>query len=192
MPNEWVADRCGPCQGRGQTPCAECQAGKHYHLDGLDLCHCHCGCESPRARQDDVVTERLDRRTWLLGIAEAIGKIADCSRRTVGALIYDPDTFHVLAQGYNGLAAGVPGCLTEAGCPRGRMTADELAPYAAYTGNCEAIHAEDNALRRAREHHIDVTGAWVAVTDEPCEGCYALLRHYKIAGVIWPGGERNL
>lgn len=137
---------------------------------------------------------RPDREGWLLGIAAAVGAIADCRRRTVGAVLYDPRSFHVLSTGYNGRAAGVPGCLTAGACPRGHSDVPTRSDYfvPGSPGSCDAIHAEDNALRRARERNIDVTGAHCAVTCEPCQGCYALLRHYGIELVFWPGGRREL
>lgn len=136
----------------------------------------------------------VNRKVWLLGIASAVGEAADCVRRKVGAVIYDPETFHILSTGYNGRAAGLPGCLSEGACPRGQLdVVEHRSSYLPGTpGACDAIHAEDNALRRARERGIDVTGAWAAVDAEPCEGCYVLLRHYGIAGVIWPAGIRRL
>jgi len=132
---------------------------------------------------------RPDRLTWLLGIAQAVGSIADCTRRQVGAVIFDPVNYYVLSTGYNGRAAGLPGCLSEGACPRGALSYAELpasAPYlTAAAGRCDAIHAEDNALRRARERGLDVRGAWLAVTAPPCDSCTALLRHYGIAGAVF-------
>lgn len=133
------------------------------------------------------------RQDWLLDLAKVVGSAADCSRRQVGAVIYDPVSFHLLAVGYNGLAPGVPGCMTEQGCPRGRLSYDDVAASAPYLaggpGSCPGVHGEDNALRRAKERGIDVAGAHIAITDEPCPGCHALLRHYGIAAAFWPGGE---
>lgn len=170
-----------------------------------DLIIARCGFKSRRPYEDDldnVLTvrwvpttqiDRIDRKTWLLGIAQATGAIADCTRRRVGAVLYDPATFHVLELGYNGRASGLPGCLTASACPRGRTGYHDVPAGAPYltgpAGRCDAIHAEDNALRRAREHGVDVTGAHIAITDEPCEGCRVLLRHYAVAHVIWPAGE---
>lgn len=137
---------------------------------------------------------RIDRRAWLLGIGQANAEIADCRRRKVGAVIFDPQTFHLLELGYNGRAAGLPGCLTENACPRGRLGYDQapaMSPYLSGAAKCDAIHAEDNALRRAKERHLDVAGMHVAVTAEPCEGCRVLMRHYDIASVLWPEGQES-
>lgn len=139
------------------------------------------------------MTERPNRQAWLVGIAEAVAAVADCSRRHVGAVIYDPQTFHVLSTGYNGRAADLPGCATMNACPRGQS---DVAPRSSYLpggpGACDAIHAEDNALRQARDRGIDVRGMNIAVTVEPCEPCYVLLEHYGIAVVVWGDGLRGL
>lgn len=136
---------------------------------------------------------RPSRIGWLLGIAQAVGDIADCTRRRVGAVIFDPETFYILSAGYNGRASGLPGCLTEGACPRGQSDVPSRSSYAAgSSGSCDAIHAEDNTLRQARSRGVNVEGMHIAVTAEPCEPCYVLCRHWGIARVIWPDGHRDL
>jgi dCMP deaminase len=46
---------------------------------------------------------------------------ADCTRRQVGAMIFDADT-HVVSAGRNGSPPGKPGCASDGACPRGRLT----------------------------------------------------------------------
>lgn len=147
----------------------------------------------------DRLADPAWRRPWLLGKARANAEAADCVRRKVGALIYDPVTFHTLGEGYNGRRPGLPGCLSAGACPRGQLSYDQLATgiggqsvYHSGPGVCDALHAESNALRRARERGIDVAGAHIVITDEPCPGCWALLDHFDIAFAFWPDGERWL
>lgn len=127
----------------------------------------------------------MNRTEWLLGIASAVSAAADCSRRHVGAVIYDPTTFHVLACGHNGRAPGLPGCASSGACPRGKSGVPSRSTYLTGSGACDAVHAEDDALRQARDRGIDVRGMHIAVTCEPCEPCLGLLRHYALAAVVW-------
>lgn len=45
---------------------------------------------------------------------------ADCTRRQVGAMIFDADT-HVVSAGRNGSPPGKPGCASDGACPRGQQ-----------------------------------------------------------------------
>jgi dCMP deaminase len=80
---------------------------------------------------------------YFLGIAEAVSRRADCTRRQVGAVIVDAD-HRIVSTGYNGAAAGKRGCLSGA-CPRGRLSYDELPHQAGGYDNCISLHAELNA-----------------------------------------------
>lgn len=139
---------------------------------------------------------RPDWDEWLLSVAQAVSTRADCTRRQVGAVIVDAQ-HRPLSFGYNGLPSGVPGCLTAAGCPRGRMSKDELPSDSAYVGIdvdpksvCSAIHAEENALLYCdvRARH----GAVMYSTQPPCPNCERLIRGSGLARVVWPGGSLDL
>lgn len=111
---------------------------------------------------------------------------ADCTRRQVGAMIFDADT-HVVSAGRNGSPPGKPGCASDGACPRGRQTTQDVAPGSSYDtgpGSCIAIHAEVNALARA--DWVRMAGGTLAVTDEPCDGCKRVIQAYPLARVIWP------
>jgi dCMP deaminase len=111
----------------------------------------------------------------------------------VGALIVND--FHVTMPGYNGTPEhGQPGCL-EGACPRGLKSLDEVPAYAPYT-DCIAVHAEANALKKARRVMMDLQGAVAYVTREPCNSCHKLLADAGLAGAYWcqdemwePGGS---
>jgi dCMP deaminase len=93
----------------------------------------------------------------------------------------------IIATGYNGAAAGAPGCLTADACPRGRLSLDEVLPGSSYDtgpGACIAIHAEANALLYADGHRT--RGATLYVTSEPCEGCQRLIDGAGIIRVVHP------
>jgi dCMP deaminase len=61
---------------------------------------------------------RPDWDAWALGIADAVAKRGDCTRRQVGAVLLDQD-HRVIGCGYNGGPAGGESCLAGE-CPRGR------------------------------------------------------------------------
>jgi len=161
------------------------------------------------------MTARLSWRDYFLAIADTVAVRGDCTRRQVGAVVVDPVTHHIIAAGYNGAAPGEPGCLSDSACPRGRhykspelcgskgswlgrevcacgrlWPCDQAVPagssYDTGPGACIALHAEQNATIRAGER---ARGAWMYLTDEPCDGCWKLLRGAGYAHITWPGGE---
>lgn len=138
-----------------------------------------CSCDA-----DD----RPDWDTWALGIAAAVARRADCTRRQVGAVVLDRD-HRVVAVGYNGAPAGRPGCASAGACPRGKFTHAQLPPDAPYS-NCIAVHAEANAVIYAPRSSL--VGATVYTTDAPCHECRRLLMGAGVARAVWPGGEEDL
>lgn len=75
------------------------------------------------------MTARITRDEYGLLVAQAVAGRADCTRRQVGAVIIAADG-SIVSTGYNGLASGLPGCLTAGACPRGQMSYPTTAPYA--------------------------------------------------------------
>lgn len=125
---------------------------------------------------------------WALAIAGAVSLRGDCTRRQVGAVVFDPK-WRVLAVGFNGVRPGELGCI-DGGCPR---AASGVAPGSSYTsgaGECVASHAEAQALLYSDP--VRRQGGTVAVSEEPCHECRRLLRASGVACVIWPEGQWNL
>jgi dCMP deaminase len=130
--------------------------------------------------------QRPDWDTWAMGIAEAVSRRADCTRRQVGAVILDPE-HRIVATGYNGYPSGAPGCASSGACPRGRFTHEQIPPDSPYVGNptpCEAIHAEENAVLHAGSARL--AGCTVYVTHAPCPNCARLLAGTGIVRVVFP------
>ncbi|MDN6021725.1 MAG: deaminase, partial [Acidipropionibacterium jensenii] len=124
---------------------------------------------------------------YFLGIAEAVGARAKCTRRAVGAVLVHEH--RIIATGYNGAAPGRPDCL-EGACPRGHLGYGEVAGLSDYDvpgtpGFCIAIHAEVNALLFATR---DTAGATAYVTDQPCPGCRKALAAAGVVRAVWRGG----
>lgn len=125
---------------------------------------------------------------WALELAKVVARRATCLRRAVGCVLLDR-WHHVLATGYNGVAAGQPHC-NEAVLTGGRLTQARDSPvfnprptypHACVGANaasgknldyCQAIHAEQNALVQCREPQAVIT---CYVTTAPCVGCVKLL-----------------
>lgn len=128
------------------------------------------------------MTVTVGRPSWdeyFLGIAKAVSLRADCTRRRVGAVIVVDG--RIVSTGYNGAPAGAPGCLSAGACPRGKLSVQEQPRDRDY-GNCDAVHAEANALLYA---YRDVRGATLYCTDKPCVDCAKLIEGAGIKEVIW-------
>lgn len=113
-------------------------------------------------------------------VAEIWSHRSTCTRRQIGAVVVKDKK--VIGQGYNGVPSGKLHC-DEGGCPRGRLTHDEVAKDADYNlFPCGAIHAEHNAILQAGLAACE--GATIYVTDAPCQQCSNLIEHAKIERIV--------
>ena len=124
---------------------------------------------------------------YFLGIASAVSRRAQCTRRRVEAVLVLER--RIIATGYNGAASGQPSCL-EGACPRGALGYDQIPGLGDYDrpgtpGFCIAIHAEVNALLFSTR---DTSGASAYITDQPCPGCRKALAAAGIVRAVWPEG----
>lgn len=90
--------------------------------------------------------------------------------RQIGAVIFNPWTNAVLAQGYNGLARGADDSLL--------LTCDRP------TRLLHTCHAETNAIYNAARHGIAVSGMSIASTLYPCAPCALAIIQSGIMSVI--------
>lgn len=111
-------------------------------------------------------------------LAETAAMRSDCTRSRVGAVLMDPD-HRVVALGYNGAPAGMPGCES---CPRRLSECESGAPYDGPTTWCNAVHAEANCLLYAGRDRAK--GGTLYVTREPCHECARLIQAAGIARVV--------
>ena len=130
------------------------------------------------------MSKRLSFDDYFLGIAQAVAARAACTRRQVGAVIVKDH--RILATGYNGAPAGQVEC-TDGGCPRGRLSYDDLPTRTTYEtgtlGECIAHHAEVNAIVRAGR---DAIGATIYLTCAPCSWCAKVVEASGITAVVYP------
>lgn len=158
---------------------------------------------------------RAARPSWddyFLGIARAVAVRADCTRRQVGAVIVKNN--RIVATGYNGAPAREPGCLSAGACPRGKHyrvpgeidglnarvcgcgnawpcpdSVELGSSYDTGPGTCINLHAEQNALLYSSR--ADVECAVMYCTDDPCGGCWRMIRGSGILKVVWPEGREE-
>ena len=117
---------------------------------------------------------RPDHDTYFLRMAALVATRSTCLRRSVGAVLVNSRR-HVLATGYNGVAAGRAHCnhhdmFDPLGYPHACQGA--TAPSGQKLDECEAIHAEQNALLQCRDR-FDIDTCYVTVS--PCIHCAKLL-----------------
>lgn len=134
-------------------------------------------------------TWRPDWHDYFLGIAAAVAKRADCRRARHGAVIVDRE-HRIISTGYNGSPPGGKSCLAGE-CPRGMLSAEEIAHLTPDYSNCIALHAEQNAIAYANGR--ETRGASIYITGPPCDMCSKLIRAAGITNVFYapytiPGG----
>lgn len=137
---------------------------------------------------------RPTRDQWAMKLAQVTARRATCLRRQVGCVLLDARG-HVLATGYNGVAAGLPHCNEEDPSLTETFSAitspKDVYPHACSgaTGPsgqqldaCQAIHAEQNALLQCRDVHQIHT---CYVTTSPCMTCVKLLLNTSCQRIVF-------
>lgn len=127
---------------------------------------------------------RPSRDQWAMSMASLTAKRATCLRRQVGAVLLN-ERGHVLATGYNGVAAGLPHCnehdpYHETGHPHACSGAH--SPSGTNLDGCQAIHAEQNALLQCRDVYSIHT---CYVTASPCVTCTKLLLNTSCQRIVF-------
>ena len=135
-----------------------------------DVC---CVCEQEAARVS-VAAPRPSKDEWLLAMAALTARRATCARRSVGCVLADARG-HILSTGYNGRPRGFDHCSEGAPCPG----AD--APSGTRLDECEAVHAEANALLQCPD--VEAIDACY-VTVSPCVWCVKLLLNTSCRRIV--------
>lgn len=105
-------------------------------------------------------TTRPSTDEYFIAMAILAASRGTCSRRKVGCVLTNKH-HHVIATGYNGVAAGLPHCW-EKPCPGAGL------PSGQGLTSCEALHAEENALMQCRDIFSIHT---CYTTASPCVNC---------------------
>ena len=137
---------------------------------------------------------RPSRDEWAIKLAQLTGERSTCCRRQVGCVLLNKKG-HVLATGYNGVAAGLPHCnevvpTGHEGTHFDHLTHEErphaCAGATAESGTqldaCQAIHAEQNALLQCKDVY-EIHAAYV--TTSPCITCTKLLMNTGCEVIIF-------
>lgn len=127
---------------------------------------------------------RPSRDEWAMKLALMTAQRTTCCRRAVGCVLLNARG-HVLATGYNGVAAGQPHCnehdpFFETGYPHACSGAH--APSGTNLDGCQAIHAEQNALLQCRDMYAIHTAY---VTASPCMTCIKLLLNTNCERIVF-------
>ena len=129
---------------------------------------------------------RPSKDQWAMDLALVTARRATCLRRQCGCVLLNARG-HVLATGYNGVAAGQAHCNEEVwgdgailtwpnACPGAR------APSGQGLDTCQAIHAEQNALLQCRDVYAIHTAY---VTASPCITCCKLLLNTSCERIVF-------
>lgn len=128
--------------------------------------------------------EPVTRPSWdeyFFEIARQVATRSTCLRRQVGAIIVKDK--HILATGYNGAPAGVVHCL-EVGCLREQLG----VPSGERHELSRALHAEQNAIVQAAHHGVQINGASIYCTHQPCSLCAKMIINAGIVEVFFDEG----
>lgn len=144
---------------------------------------------------------RLTRDEWAIQLAQLTAQRSTCCRRAVGCVLLN-EKGHVIATGYNGVAAGQPHCNDEATRGINYGPEDEhgvsipadveiwypnackgaTAPSGQSLDDCQAIHAEQNAMLQCKDVY-EIHTAYV--TASPCVTCTKLLLNTSCQRVVF-------
>lgn len=124
---------------------------------------------------------RPTREQALVATAFVWAKRSTCDRLAVGAVVHRDG--RILAQGYNGAPAGLEHCDHTCNCGRPEY-AEHHELCKAGPENCRAVHAEQNAIAYAARYGVELDGAGIIVTHQPCLSCARLIIN---AGILTVG-----
>lgn len=116
---------------------------------------------------------------------EAIAECSDCTRAKFGAVIVEPISNTIRAEGYNNGSAGSIGPLCDgSSCIRNTLNIPSGS-------RCEegCIHAEFNAIVLAAKNGVKTDGCWMFVSGEPCLMCSKAIHHAGIKKVLVISGK---
>lgn len=128
----------------------------------------------------------MSRPTWddyFLNIADVVASRSTCLRAQYGAVIVDRH-HTIISTGYNGAPMGTRSCYDKEQCYR----AENNIPSGTMYETCQSVHAEANAIIRARTDVRNCRLYIASSTDSnciPCEMCKRLMIYAGIGLVIF-------
>lgn len=117
-------------------------------------------------------------------LTRLVGSWSSCYQpgRHVGAIIVRDK--RVMTTGYNGAPSGIRNCAEKGECLRRKLN----IPSGTKQEICYAVHAEQNAIIQAAKYGINVNGATLYCTHQPCVICAKMIINAGIARVVYAEG----
>lgn len=122
--------------------------------------------------------ERPSIDGYFIEIAQVVSKRSTCMRHKNGAILARDK--HIISTGYNGAPSGLPHC-SEVGCLREK----NMVPSGERHELCRGAHAESNAIVQAALHGINIEGATMYSTHQPCSFCAKMIVNAQIKEVVY-------
>jgi len=121
-----------------------------------------------------------------LRIAKEISNFSNCVSFQVGCVIVKDG--RPISTGYNGTPAGFINCCDRfselSNRPRQDWTTQEREEHHCFSEAFE-IHAEQNAIIYAAKHGIEIDGANIYCTLQPCNTCLKILTQSGIKRIVY-------
>ncbi len=124
--------------------------------------------------------DKWDKR--FMELTEEVGGWASCFRRKVGATIVRDK--RVMTTGYNGASAGISSCVERGECLREKLN----IPSGTRAELCYGVHAEQNAIIQAAKYGVNINGATLYCTHQPCVICAKMIINAGIKRVVYKEG----
>ena len=126
--------------------------------------------------------DKWDRR--FMEMAHLIASWSSCFApgRAIGAVIVRDK--RIMTTGYNGAPQGMKTCKERGECLRRKMG----IPSGTRAEICYAIHAEQNAIIQAAKLGVQIEGATLYCTHQPCSVCAKMIINAGIRRVVYREG----
>ena len=127
-------------------------------------------------------SKKWDKR--FMQLTETVAEWSSCyqSNRHVGAVIVKDN--RVLTTGYNGAPSGIQSCMEKGECLRRKLN----IPSGTQHELCFAVHADQNAVIQASRFGINISGATLYCTHQPCVICAKIIINAGITRVVYKEG----
>ncbi|MGI6004686.1 MAG: deoxycytidylate deaminase [Christensenellales bacterium] len=129
-----------------------------------------------------MVFDKWDHR--FMQLAQTVASWSSCyqENRKVGAVIVRDR--RIMTTGYNGAPVGVTSCMERGECLRRIRN----IPSGTQQELCYATHAEQNAIAQAARMGVEINGATLYCTHQPCVICAKLMINAGIRRVVYKNG----
>ncbi len=126
-------------------------------------------------------SERPNWDEYFMKIAHLVATRSTCMRRKVGAVLVKDK--RMLVSGYNGAPQSLRHC-EQAGCLRQKLN----IPSGERHEICRGLHAEQNAIIQGAVFGVQIKGAALYSTHQPCILCAKMLINAGVQKIIYSGG----